>query len=57
MDVELLGTGTCYRQYVDDGYTKDCPPLCPHWGRVSFVRTTHRSKVQSLVYPSSTYCR
>jgi len=24
MDVELLGTGTCYRQYVDDGYTKDC---------------------------------
>ncbi len=24
MDVELLGTGTSYRQYVDDGYTKEC---------------------------------
>ena len=23
-DVELLGTGTAYRQYLDDGYTKDC---------------------------------
>lgn len=23
-DVELLGTGTTYRQYLDDGYTKDC---------------------------------
>lgn len=24
MDVELLGTGTEYEQYVDDGYTKKC---------------------------------
>lgn len=24
MDVELLGTGTDYEQYVDDGYTKKC---------------------------------
>ncbi len=24
MDVELLGTGTEYEQYADDGYTKDC---------------------------------
>ena len=24
MDVELLGSGTAYQQYVDDGFTRDC---------------------------------
>ena len=28
LDVELLGSGTIYEQYVDDGYTKECSLEC-----------------------------